>query len=78
LSVPLFENVPADGLGGCQLEETAASVRRRFWGSSSQRWSAIEICRNLSKLAPRHSGYSLNNILSAAFPARLASVMDSK
>ncbi len=28
--------------------------------------------------APGQSGYSLNNRLSAAFPARLASVMDSK
>ena len=33
----LFENVPADGHHGCQLEETRTSVRRRFLGSSSDK-----------------------------------------
>ena len=36
----LFENVPADGHHGCQLEETRTSVRRRFLGSSSDKVSA--------------------------------------
>jgi hypothetical protein len=31
----LFENVPADGHHGRQLEETRTSVRRRFLGSST-------------------------------------------
>ena len=33
----IFENVPADGHHGCQLEETRTSVRRRFLGSSSDK-----------------------------------------
>ena len=36
----IFENVPADRHHGCQLEETKASVRRRFLGSSSDKVSA--------------------------------------
>jgi hypothetical protein len=36
----IFENVPADRHHGCQLEETKASVRRRFLGSSSDKHSA--------------------------------------
>jgi hypothetical protein len=43
-----FESVPADGRRGCQLEETEASVGRRFWGSSSKQCLAAEPSRDLS------------------------------
>ena len=78
------EIVPADGHRGCQLEDAENSPRRHFDGSPSNKSAClIDIAgfvKDFRAVRPpeRQSECSLNSSFSATFPARLASVMDSK